>query len=147
MKNKKKLRRLKYLIGEVGGLPMGIESLDTHRRIIADNHISKYYRTENWIEIFKLATELKLDDNDLLKIWSKTYFEKRIRRNEYKKKPIKRHVENPNMYAGEEWKLIGGGTKRKPRRARKTAWKRFYKLFPEAKEQQVHKKPSGRVYR
>lgn len=47
-----------------------------------------------------------------------------------KNTPVKRHRENPNVYAGEEIKYDLGRGMRKPKKCRKTAWKRFYKCFP-----------------
>jgi hypothetical protein len=99
------------------------------------------------VELVTLSTQLKVSKEDFLVLWKSIYFNRWRKSSEYNKKPIKIKKDNPNIYAGEEWELIGGGTKRKPRRVRKTAWKRFYKLFPEAEKQKVHKKPSGRVYR
>ena len=46
--------------------------------------------------------------------------------------PVKRHVENPNLYEGETFK--GGGTLRTPKKCRKTAWKRFNKIQNQRQE-------------
>lgn len=51
------------------------------------------------------------------------------------KKRGKRHVENPNIYEGEEKPKHGCGYFgiRLPKKKRKTAWKRFKKNFPYVK--------------
>lgn len=48
-------------------------------------------------------------------------------------KPQKRHIENPNIYEGEPILRCGIRNIRVPRKARKTAWKRFAKAFPYVK--------------
>ncbi len=47
-----------------------------------------------------------------------------------KNSPQKRHVENPNLYAGENPLRPGVRNIRIPKKKRKTAWKRFKKHFP-----------------
>lgn len=52
----------------------------------------------------------------------------------YRKNRVqKRHVENPNIYKGEEPIQTAVRNIRIPRKCRKTAWKRFQKAFPYVK--------------
>lgn len=49
----------------------------------------------------------------------------------YRKNHVrKRHVENPNIYEGDEPLRCGTRNIRLPKKKRKTAWKRFHKAFP-----------------
>lgn len=83
---------------------------------------------EERIELINLFIELGYSSEDAHYYWITLYWEQRRRSGEYRKKPIPIRKDNPNTY-GE--KFNGGGTRRQPRKCRKTAWKRFNKLFPE----------------
>ena len=80
------------------------------------------------IELLNIFIELGYSDADAHSYWVSVNWEQRKRSGEYRKKPIPVRKDNPNTY-GE--KFVGFGTKRQPRKCRKTAWKRFKKLFPE----------------
>ena len=60
--------------------------------------------------------------------WYILYTERQAIKYEYKKGPIRVKKDNPNLYGA---KFNGYGTRRKPAKCRKTAWKRYYKLFPD----------------
>ena len=80
------------------------------------------------IELLNLFIELGYSDADAYAHWVSLNWEQRRRSGEYSRKPIPVRKDNPNTY-GE--KFSGAGTRRQPRKCRKTAWKRFKKLFPE----------------
>jgi hypothetical protein len=87
-------------------------------------------RLKDRIELLNLFIELGYSDEDAYSHWVSSNWEQRRRSGEYSRKPIPIRKDNPNTY-GE--KFSGAGTRRQPRKCRKTAWKRFKKLFPEHK--------------
>lgn len=80
-------------------------------------------------EIYKLASELKIEDAELRVKWFKTYLARRKKTNQYGLKPPKEGRDNKDVQVGS-----GGSNRSKIRypskkRSVKT-WKKFYKLFP-----------------
>lgn len=79
------------------------------------------------IEAYKLLDKYySYTEEELKSIWMIMWMEQRKVRKSYLGKPIKVRKDNFNTYGGE---FKGYGTKRMPRKCRKTAWKRFCKLF------------------
>lgn len=83
------------------------------------------------VELLNLFKELGYSDSDAERFWKKTYLSHREKVEEYKKKPIRERKDNKDVIN------YGGGSAhyfqkaiRYPKKVRKTAWKRFYKLFP-----------------
>ena len=124
MNDKEKLRRLKVLMG---------------------NHYIMVRFFENWkkidiesgnerSEIFKLASELNIPDNELLCMWVKLYDARRKLKDQQNIMPKRERKDNKHMCVGSN-----GGNKNKVRypskkRSRAT-WKRFYELFPRLAEE------------
>ncbi|MEO6304840.1 MAG: hypothetical protein ABIP51_16890 [Bacteroidia bacterium] len=86
----------------------------------------KYF--EDVIELYKLFIKTGWRDLECLDYWEKIQLEK-FKKRVYKQKPIPVRKDNFNIYEGQEVPLLCG-TRRRPRKCRKTAWKRYYKLFP-----------------
>ena len=82
------------------------------------------------LEICDLFIALGYTDQEAYDYWTTTNFERFQQRKQYDLKPIPVRKDNPNTY-GEPF--VGCGTKRQPKKIRKTAWKRFIKLFPNHK--------------
>lgn len=132
MNDKHKYRRLNYLCTTQGvtrsSEPFSIQgSLDSFDWYKGEKS-KRYDSIRERIELLKLFQELGFTDEEAIEYWFRLNWEQRKRRMSYYSKPIPVKKDNPNTY-GE--KFIGGGTKRQPRKCRKSAWKRFKKLFPD----------------
>lgn len=82
-------------------------------------------------KIYELAIELQLDSIEFHMMWYNCYNEKLDNKQTYSAKPLKegrdnKDVLNLSKHPGD----YTGNTIRYPKKNRKTAWKRFYKLFP-----------------
>jgi len=66
-------------------------------------------------------------------MWNKAYIRRYIQKSEYNRKPIRVRKDNKTSI---NWGSGGGNRSsiRYPKKCGKTAWKRFYKLFPHLKE-------------
>lgn len=139
MAKKDKQRRLDYLCRTQGisyfdkdfSLQNMISTL-SHIEAEANKSGNKVYKHYKpllaRLELLRLFIELGYSDTEAYSYWVSLNWEQRKRSGEYRRKPIPVRKDNPNTY-GE--KFVGAGTKRQPRKCRKTAWKRFKKLFPE----------------
>lgn len=153
---RKKIRQMKLLAGEIGpphfvnGPPVSgyskresytiegdlKETLETYKPVDFPKH-SYLKRTriyfEGRIALLRLFIETGWDKDECLKFWNSCRRERLKQKSSYRipysGKP--RRKDNFNSY-GEPTYLCG--TRRYPRKCRKTAWKRFYKLFPELKD-------------
>lgn len=86
---------------------------------------------EAYLEIKRLVEIFKLTNEELHLMGRKLRQEKFAIRNKMKSSPIKPRRDNKDVKVGS-----GGSNKNKiryPKKCRKTAWKRFYKLFPHLK--------------
>ena len=96
----------------------------------------EYYTNPIFDEIFDLAKQLKVLKYSHEIWWTYYRGNKLDLKERYNKMPKRPRQDNKDflnkqeMYSGNRSKI------RYPRKARKTAWKRFYKLFP-------HLKPKG----
>lgn len=98
--------------------------------------IKEWKKYGNWrdkerVEILLLFKKLKYTDEDARRYWFKAYEEHKLVRAEYNRKPKDKRQDNKDYYNGN-----GGSNSNKiryPKKCRKTAWKRFNKLFPNAK--------------
>jgi hypothetical protein len=85
-------------------------------------------------EIFKLASELNIPDNELLCMWVRFYDARRKLKDQQNIMPKRERKDNKHIHVGSN-----GGNKNKVRypskkRSRAT-WKRFYLLFPRLAEE------------
>jgi hypothetical protein len=124
MNNKEKLRRLKVLMGNHYIMVRCFQSWKTID-IKSGNERS---------EIFKLASELNIPDNELLCMWVKLYDARRKLKDLQRVMPKRERKDNKHIHVGSN-----GGNKNKVRypskkRSRAT-WKRFYLLFPRLAEE------------
>lgn len=84
-----------------------------------------------YVEIVTIAEELELTFDEITSRWREIYKEKFENKKIYRKRPTVIRKDNKDIRVGS-----GGSNKnkiRRPRKCRKTAWKRFYKLFPHLK--------------
>lgn len=138
---KTKYRRLLYLCTVVGishrNTRFGDKPYSTDEELAAYDKLgflSKDFKPTvsntpllNRIELLNLFKELNIPDEEAYELWLHTNWNQRKLRISYREKPIPIRKDNPSLY-GEEFN--GYGTPRQPRKGRKTAWKRFKKLFP-----------------
>lgn len=87
-------------------------------------------------EIANIITELGLDFSTSITGWREIQIAKRENKFLYEKSPKPLRRDNKDIRVGS-----GGGNRnkiRRPRKCRKTAWKRFYKLFPKLKPNETN---------
>lgn len=81
-----------------------------------------------YFEVYHLAHEKGLSEDQLRKEWMQESRERLRRHAEYRLKPVQSRQDNKDQRVG------SGGSNRTtirfPKECRKTAWKRFWKLFP-----------------
>lgn len=138
MKNKKALRRLTHLCGrhhpgysyEHTGFSVN-EKLKSIQETFSGSVIIHGGHKER-LELLELFVQLKFSDQQALDFWIMCHTNHEQLRQVYTQKPIRERKDNKDFYNG-----TGGSNRNKvrfPRKVRKTAWKRFYKLFPELKK-------------
>ena len=140
-----KTRRLAYLCSLVGMLNRGRDAGDTFSidrelgwfhenfpgypdHLIEKRKLLCSVDFANRFELLTLFKELEYGDKEAFSFWFTKTRNQWANRRINNAKPIKVQKDNPNLYEGEQWR--GGGTPRQPRKVRKTAWKRFKKLYP-----------------
>lgn len=104
--------------------------LDDYEERYSDVKRYPYYKEP--LEIAQLFKKLHYTDEDAAKFWLNTYTIQRMRHEGYNAKPKGKRQDNKDYYNGN-----GGSNRNKvryPKKCRKTAWKRFYKLFPHLKD-------------
>ena len=134
MSEKDKLRKLNCLMAVNYTHPLHFFSW---KKIILEN-AEKNDRTykhnkqqREQVQIYKLAKELGIEDNELKEMWVTKWCEHERRKLEYRKKPQAEGRDNKDVRVG------SGGSNRNmirypsKKRSVKT-WKKFYKLFPQA---------------
>lgn len=126
---KKETRRMRYLMS------LNWPHVDEEfKRILADsaNWRSVPENTKQCVEIFELAKKAGMNDAALKSAWTREYFN--YRRISYRSGPI--YGKMPKIRQDNKTSInYGSGsgswpTIRYPKKCRKTAWKRFYRLFP-----------------
>lgn len=89
-------------------------------------------RVQKWyLTIVELQKQLEMTDNEVIELGQTLRVERQKSKWEYSKKPIVSRRDNKTNKVGS-----GGSNSNKiryPKKCRKTAWKRFYKLFPNLK--------------
>lgn len=129
MTEKKVLRKLKSLVGREFYRP--IQEIEQTRDQFKNPKDLQWFN-ETYSEVIKahkLFDKVGYTEDQRKEFWAKHKEEYWEKTREYNRKPEKRHVENPNTY-GEKFPACRFTAIRKPRKCRKTAWKRFYKCFP-----------------
>lgn len=120
----KKYRRLIYLIrhGRVGYSSFGLSEPEF-------NSVSR----PEFDEIIAIANELGLDKNELCELSMLHRFDKLHAKRDRSKMPKPDRRDNKHTYSHGTGNGFNRNRVRYPRKCRKAAWKRFYKLFPHLK--------------
>ncbi len=122
--NKKQRRRVLFLISTVYIIySQPLPKVEEYTEDIYGKE-----RTEYLIELHKLFDIANLSYEERNIYFQKYRLERRKIRTDYDAKPIRESKDNKDFYNG-----TGGSNKNKvryPKKCRKTAWKRFAKLFP-----------------
>jgi hypothetical protein len=114
-----KLGFQKFLQDNNERLSLEVFSIDYKKKLIAENLI---------VDIF---IKLGFNETDALVYWFKTRNEQTQLTNQYYKKPTKIRKDNKDTINYSNCKGASNRNKiRFPKKCRKTAWKRFWKLFP-----------------
>ena len=86
------------------------------------------YNLETLKEIFALFKKSDASEVHIANVWDMALSRSWGRRQDFNRRPLKEGRDNKDVMVG------GGGSNRSkirfPKKVRKTAWKRFYKLFP-----------------
>ncbi len=123
MENRKLLRRLQLLMYKTPVFYM-FKNIEDLQKL--ESHFKP-----NFIEIANIVIELGLDFDATMLEWREKQQLRWDNKSQYSRRPIKIRKDNKTEHVGS-----GGSNKnkvRRPRKCRKTAWKRFYKLFPRLK--------------
>ena len=134
MTDKDKLRKLNHLMGIHYTHP---EHFFSWKKTILenadknDNTFRHNKRQNEQVQIYRLAEELGINDNDLRVMWVTKWSGLYKRKLEYQKSPQKEGRDNKDVLVG------SGGSNRNmiryPSKKRSIrTWKKFYKLFPYA---------------
>lgn len=115
----KENRKMKNLMGTL--TPVSLSNYESSKEFFRDN---KYHELFTLIKKFGLET-----DSEIRKIWVPIRRTRMQVRAQYNKIPNKVRQDNKNSI---NWGNGRGNANkiRYPKKCRKTAWKRFYKLFP-----------------
>jgi len=134
MTNRKKIRTLNLLCRKYFIHPLVYRDGQDFTFSL-DKQIAKYKGIkgcENLVTIAILFKELGYSDKRALFYWHSCYENRKARREVYLQKPIIVRKDNKDVI-----NYGSGGCNRSkiryPKKVRKTAWKRFYKLFPNLK--------------
>ncbi len=136
MNQKEKLRKLKVLMGKCTILWIHVKEFKKTKESDLElfenyekNHKNSYSVMKDRHNIYKLAKELNISDEELVKTWYSTYTERYKVKREYNKKPTKEGRDNKDVLVGSR-----GSNRNKIRYPSKkrslSTWKKFYKLFP-----------------
>lgn len=144
MTKKDKLRRLNFLMYKNYVNSLSFENskkqiLEIHNEYLKNDKLKSqrkhhFKAISGFVEIFNLAKELKINDEELQQLWYTRRHQSNKNRDEYKKTPQKEGRDNKNVHVG------GGGSNRNkvryPSKKRSlSTWKKFYKLFPRNAEE------------
>lgn len=134
MNDKKKLRQLNVLLYNVWYPPF--DSFNNHKTYIMsmvneDKNIHKHFTDK--INLYRLAEELNISDDDLKKMWQNMNRIKLQNHNIMNQRPQKEGRDNKGIYVG------SGGSNRNsvryPSKKRSLrTWKIFYEMFPHLAE-------------
>lgn len=124
MKKDKLLRRLNHLL-RLDLFP--VERLEHHDKVDI-RYWSKRNAISAWFEVLDIISKLNMPINEVIDLGVELRLERYSYKCEYKKRPVVQRRDNKDRRVGSR-----GSNRNKiryPRKVRKTAWKRFYKLFP-----------------
>ena len=134
MKTDKLERKLRFLMGGVSPYYLWEMSPEAIENQIPKNSVKVYH------QIYDICNILKLDRKVVDKLWWKTYFDRQDLPKYDKNYPVKMKKDNKDVKVyGNTTRGLRQNTIRVPKKCRKTAWKRFYKLFPERKPEIEYK--------
>lgn len=128
MNDKKKLRRLHHLL-RLNLFP--IEKIKFPQLTTSAKMWYGFKGRDQFFEVIKLQSDLGLSNDEIVELGQTLREEKFKYRRQYNRKPIAIRRDNKDVKVGS-----GGSNRNKiryPKKCRKTAWKRFYKLFPHLK--------------
>jgi len=94
-------------------------------------------KDKNFGELLALARKMNLLEDELVIEWLYFKHERRIERRFYNSMPKRNRSDNKDHKSGSGFSNGNANTIRYPKKCRKTAWKRFYKLFPHLKNKKV----------
>ncbi len=127
-------RRIKYLAGKYRINDWEAREFDIDKKLeILNSYLPPKYshihkRSADMLELFKLFKEYEFTNEEAVVLCSTIAEERNSQENEYKVRPVRPRKDNKDFYngSGGYWR----NTVRYPKKKRKTAWVRFYKLFP-----------------
>lgn len=93
-----------------------------------------YLKDKRYKEIHEIVLGLEMSEQEVLSKWWEFQNQRFKYRAQFRKKPVVIRKDNKDRRVGS-----GGSNQNKirfPRKCRKTAWKRFYKLFPHLKKEE-----------
>lgn len=130
-KDKKKLRKIKSIATKLGGkLHVGLNYLFD---ITVANWVYQEYDFSYLDELKQLIKDINLSKEEFYQIVNEIRSNNWERRKVMNRKPTKVRKDN-SIWTPPYENVTEQSTKiRYPRKCRKTAWKRFYKLFPKLK--------------
>lgn len=123
--SKEEWRRFNYLLSLYDYLPKEM----VKQQVNDKNYLWRGKELKNAIEIYTFSDKLGFNEELIFSYWYIIRSLKKDRHEEYKKKPRRVRKDNKgtiNRGGGHD----NNNTIRKPKKVRKTAWKRFHKLFP-----------------
>lgn len=124
MKKNKLLRRLNHLLR--------LNLFPIERIVHSDTVNIQYWPRRNsisaWLEVLDIISKLQMPISEVIDLGIELRLERLSYRREYRKRPVVQRKDNKDRTVGSR-----GSNRNKiryPKKVRKTAWKRFYKLFP-----------------
>lgn len=135
---KKQLRRLNHLMYKHHNCAFSSYTREwceeTLNNMIKNTYWSdkkRLIRIKELVEIFQLGDKLQINKDELYSKWYNITHDKTLIKKQYTLKPIKEGRDNKGVIVGSGGHNIN--MVRYPKKVRKTAWKRFYRLFPHLK--------------
>jgi hypothetical protein len=133
MIKRKELRHLNYLIYTKFPTTMFLNNMyDTWEKIYHDSNREKWVNKADFFRVFSTIYQyfdkMGLNKEERIQYIFNLIQQRVDNRSEYRRKPIRVRKDNKDYINGSGYPQ--GNSIRYPRKCRKTAWKRFYKLFP-----------------
>lgn len=127
-KDKQKVRRLNFIISQLSSY-LPIEQVKKWEE--DTSYTSFRSKLESLKEMHEIFDYFDIKDQYRYAFFAKVKYQQKARHSEYLVKPILIKKDNKDYThgSGGSWRNVI----RYPRKKRKTAWKRFYKLFPRLK--------------
>lgn len=135
MATRKQLRRLRHLCS-ICHPPYKYQAFDMQAKKQELTELTSQFKgtpMDERLEMILLFEKLGYSQEEALVFWKESYFDYKLRSSIYGLKPVRERKDNKTTL-----NVGSGGTNRSwiryPKKVRKTAWKRFYKLFPHLKK-------------